>query len=109
MQHRRSRANTYGRLLRAHLPPVLFAEFLDSAGRWPRSLPRNPEGAMAAALPPEEVSELNRAFLNYVRWGSMAEMLSCRPSPETGRRLANTYGEGALWEVADLYGVEDRN
>lgn len=108
VQHRRSRANTYGRLLRAHLPPVLFAEFLDSAGRWPGSLPRDPEGALAAALPPEEVSELNMAFLDYLRWGSMAEMLSCHPSPATGRRLADSYGECALWEVADLYGARNK-
>lgn len=72
----------YGRLHYFHVPPLLFHEFLEGAGRWPESLPKKAAELRDHRLPEEEISQLNRDFIDYVNHGSIAE------SRESGKSVA---------------------
>ncbi len=71
-------AGETGSLRRFHLPPLLFCEHLDAAGKWPSGLPRDARQAMSAKLGQDEIEQLNEDFVDYVNYGSVAAAF--RPS-----------------------------
>lgn len=69
-------------LRRFQLPPLLFCEHLDVAGKWPSGLPKDPGQALSAKLDHDEVKKLNEDFVDYVNYGAVAETI--RPSGPSG-------------------------